>query len=136
MCYLIGKLHISFSGTLTPSPIRRQLDSVLNIIATKKVQELVHKSGPFEGEKVNVTSMLTTLVPAYQKYCDLMSSTNCDMGCPDEMIFNIDGMPTVFEMQDFTFEGRAVYCSNEDLCVFYLDGKNEIHEANKNSKTH
>ena len=59
--------HSSFSGTLNPSPIRRELVPILKLFETEAMMNIAHSSGPYKDQKINITNIAEVVVPMRTK---------------------------------------------------------------------
>ena len=118
-------INSSFSGTLNPSPIRRDLVPILKLLETKAMMNIAHSSGPYKDQKINLTNIEEVLVPAYNDYCANMPGANCHLGCDQYVYLRL---PTsnnswFLTLQHFPFNGRAVYCGENYTCLYFAQGK-------------
>ena len=87
---------------------------------------IVHSSGPYKGQRLNLTNIAEVLEPAYSDYCAQMPGANCHLGC-DKLVYlrhNDDGY--FLTLQNFPFNERAVYCAEDYTCLYFANGKLQV----------
>ena len=102
------------------------MDPIVNLFQTEAVRGLTHQSGPYEGEKVNVTNLKEVLYPAYTEYCSQMSGVNCHIGCSKDIVLTTFETKQHFVLQPFPSNERVVYCSDIDQdeeCFYFASGE-------------
>ena len=114
--------HFSFLGTLNPSPIRRELIPILKLLETEAMMNIAHSSGPYKDQKINVTNIAKVMVPAYNNYCAQMPGTNCHLGCDRLLNLQHSGRLHTLALQSFPFNEHAVYCADDDFCLYFAKG--------------
>ena len=113
----------SFSGKLTPSPIRRDLVPILKLFQTEAMKNIVHASGPYKDQKINLANIEGVVVPAYNDYCAKMPGTNCHVGCDRQLNLHHNGHDYYLTLTSFPFNEHAVYCTEDEFCLYFADGK-------------
>ena len=103
------------------------MNPIVNLFQTEAVRGLTHKSGPYQGEKMNVTNLKEVMYPAYNEYCSQMRGVNCHLGCPVKInltTFDSDGIKqNAFRLQNYPSNERVVYCDQDDDCLFFAKGE-------------
>ena len=107
------------------------MDPIINLFETEAVRDLVHQSGPYEGDKINVTKLKEVLYPAYSDYCSQMSGVNCHLGCPKLIFLTIIDSGQIidhntFQLQDFAYNEHVIYChdiNDAQECLFFSNGE-------------
>lgn len=111
------------AGTLTPSPIRRKMGLIFQLFNTEVAKRLEHQDGPYKGKRIDVNQILEVLLPAYVAYCVAMSGTNCHIGCKRAILLTKHTDSYELRLANFSYNGRAVYCTESFECLYYSNDK-------------
>ena len=93
------------AGTLSPIPVKQELEPIYKIFLTDAVKNIVHD----DGSKLDWMNVLTTAVKSYSQYCTL--SEECDYpACPKTVY--LDG--NAYHETNFKQQGRKMYKDHEN----------------------
>ena len=84
---------------------------------------IVHQSGPYKDQKLNLTNIAEVLVPAYNDYCAQMPGTNCHLGCDELLYLRHENVDHLLILQNIPFNELAVYCTEDKTCLYFANGK-------------
>ena len=95
----------------------------MKLLETKAMANIVHSSGPYKDQRLNLTNIAEVLEPAYSDYCAQMPGANCHLGCDKLLELQHENVKYFLTLQNFPFNERAVYCADDYYCLYFANGK-------------
>ena len=96
-------------GTISPYPLQRKMNPILNILYKDAVKNISHS----DGTPISQANIISMLAPFYGQYCEHMNG-NCHVGCSKELALIVNGESFLYFVANNNdslpnFHGRKLY---------------------------